>query len=518
MSPNVFIPSKYQKGFFNWLVSGTGSAIVVAVAGSGKTTTIKRALPYIPEHLSVQLFAFNTDAAANLKTAIAEMAAETGRSFANMRAGTFHSACYMAVCRALKKAPREVQTDAGKMRKIARDVLGEAEYEMYGDFVCKLVGYAKGEGIGPLTPDTADAWWKQVSHHDLTLDHEDADEERAIEIARGLLRRSNEESKKGRIDFDDQLYLPLLWKLKLFQNDIVFLDEGQDTNPVRRAIAKLALKPGGRLATFGDPKQGIYGFTGATSDALDVIKQEFNAIELPLTVCYRCDAAIVNHAKRLVPYIEAAPGAGEGVVASAPRDPQTGAATWQTMLAADDAILCRNTAPLIAMAYELLGQGIACRVAGRDIGVGLVNLIKKMKAKGLENLTEKLLAWQEREIAKFTAKGEEQKAEAIRDKVECIETFVAMLDERARTVPALIAKIESLFGEGNVNVLTLSTIHKAKGREWNKVVIIRPDLMPSKWARQDHQFQQELNLIYVAETRARHTLWYDGPVPFEGGL
>jgi len=84
--------------------------------------------------------------------------------------------------------------------------------------------------------------------------------------ARSLIQASNESAKLGMLDFDDQLYLPLLWKLRLFQNDFVFIDEAQDTNPVRRALAKLALRPGGRLIAVGDPRQAIYGFTGASHE------------------------------------------------------------------------------------------------------------------------------------------------------------------------------------------------------------------------------------------------------------
>ena len=46
----------------------------------------------------------------------------------------------------------------------------------------------------------------------------------------------------------------------------------------------------------GDPSQGIYGFRGAGSDAMDLIKSEFDADELPLTVSYRCSTAVVDYA------------------------------------------------------------------------------------------------------------------------------------------------------------------------------------------------------------------------------
>ena len=67
--------------------------------------------------------------------------------------------------------------------------------------------------------------------------------------------------------------------------------------------------------------------------------------------------------------------------------------------------------------------------------------------------------------------------------------------------------------EDNEPTLTLSTCHKAKGREWQRVAILEPELMPSKWARQDWQYQQEQNLIYVAYTRTQSELFIMKPQP-----
>jgi superfamily I DNA/RNA helicase len=57
-------------------------------------------------------------------------------------------------------------------------------------------------------------------------------------------------------------------------------------------------------------------------------------------------------------------------------------------------------------------------------------------------------------------------------------------------------------------VLTLATIHKAKGKEWDNVLVLRPDLMPSRAARQEWQQEEENNLMGVAATRAKLNLIY----------
>jgi len=462
-----FVPSPYQARIFDWVENGRGSAIVNAVAGSGKTTTIVRALSRVP----------NVD-------------------LSQVRAGTFHSVGYNAVTKKLGLRGDRLSPDGAKVRKLLRDRLGELDYSAYGDFVSQLVGLAKGEGIGAIRPDVEGAWYELVAHHDLFLDEENATEARAVELARSALGWSNEVAASGSIDFDDMLYLPLLWKLRLWQNDWVFIDEAQDTNPVRRALAKLALRPGGRLVAVGDDRQAIYGFTGASYDAIDLIRHEFDAVDLPLTVSYRCSRAVVEKAREVVPHVEPAPDAPEGKVHGLSLDEAL------KVLTLHDAILCRNTAPLIELAYGLVARGVGCRVLGREIGAGLVALVKRMRAKGLENLQEKLEAFRDREVAKHTAKGEEGKAEAVSDRVACVLTVVAHLDEASRTVPALVERIESMFSDSN-GVLTLSTQHKAKGREWERVAILDPHRNPSKWARQDWQRLQELNLMYVAWTRAK---------------
>jgi superfamily I DNA/RNA helicase len=54
----------------------------------------------------------------------------------------------------------------------------------------------------------------------------------------------------------------------------------------------------------------------------------------------------------------------------------------------------------------------------------------------------------------------------------------------------------------------LSTIHKAKGLENNRIFFLIPELIPSKFATMDWQYEQEENLRYVAITRAKRELIY----------
>src|SRR6202035_4049275 len=97
-------------------------------------------------------------------------------------------------------------------------------------------------------------------------------------------------------------------------------------------------------------------------------------------------------------------------------------------------------------------------------------------------------------------------AEALADRVDTI--FALM--QGCETIDALKARINAMFVDSDNEprpTLTLSTVHKAKGREWTRVYVLgMHQYMPSKWARQQWQKQQETNLIYVALTRAMSEL------------
>jgi len=78
--------------------------------------------------------------------------------------------------------------------------------------------------------------------------------------------------------------------------------------------------------------------------------------------------------------------------------------------------------------------------------------------------------------------------------------------DRNRGISGLIAIIESMFADNPNGTTTLATVHKSKGMEAPTVYILDKHLMPSKYARQEWQMQQELNLQYVAITRSLDTL------------
>lgn len=179
-----------------------------------------------------------------------------------------------------------------------------------------------------------------------------------------------------------------------------------------------------------------------------------------------------------------------------------------TFASRDSVILCRNSAPCVTFAYGLLQRDIPCIILGRDIGKALTDLVKKMRAVNLEDLREKLGAWNVREADRAEAEGRDP--ERITDQYMCLMFFIRNLDEDSRTIDSLVAKIDLMFTDTATTSgrIVLSTIHKAKGLEYDTVFILDRHLIPSKYAKRPEQVRQERNLMYVAITRAKLDLRY----------
>lgn len=177
---------------------------------------------------------------------------------------------------------------------------------------------------------------------------------------------------------------------------------------------------------------------------------------------------------------------------------------------AGSVILCRNTAPLISFAYSLLHRNIPCRILGRDIGAALIALIKKQRAGNLVELRAALALWYDRELDRCAR--EDLSPERTTDQYQALLTFMNDLGDQVQDVESLLSKIELMFTDdaaGESTKVLLSTVHKAKGLEFSTVFILDfSKLMPSKFATQPWQIQQEKNLIYVAITRSMNTLHY----------
>jgi DNA helicase II / ATP-dependent DNA helicase PcrA len=459
--------SPFQKAIFEHIAQPNNptGAIIEAVAGSGKTTTIVEGIKHIPFGENYIFLAFNKAIAEELKR----------RGVAN--ACTFHSLGYRAL-------PTGTKLDQNKSFRLQDTFLTDEQKEEFGMDMRRLASLAKN--ILVFDYGSQSMLESLIETYDIPT----SDAYTLAKLTVVLLEKMKNERQK--IDFDDMLWHPIIHKHHFETYDNVFVDEAQDTNNLQRHILGKIVR--GKVYAVGDPYQAIYGFRGANFTAMDTLRDFFKCDTLPLHVSYRCPSEVVRAAQHFVPHILSADGAPTGVVRSV-NSPDI------NFFREQNAILCRNTAPLIRLAYQLLANRIACFVAGRDLGKGLTIWIKKLGLTAddsIEVMWQRVDAWKKREEAKPSYS--EQK---VQDKIDCLEA----LAEGHECVGGVLETIDKIFSDNEIGI-RLSTIHRSKGLEWKNVALLRPDLLPSKYARTEEELRQEKNLSYVALTRAQHTFSY----------
>ena len=235
---------------------------------------------------------------------------------------------------------------------------------------------------------------------------------------------------------------------------------------------------------------------------MENLKEHFQCKEMPLTVTYRCPKAVVKMAQNWVSHIQAHESAPEGTVSLE---------TFEQMLQSRDrlngdaAILCRSTRPLVTAAFALIREKVPCRIEGRDIGEQMKKLVLRWRSiSTIAELEDKLEDWLEAETARWVAKKKMAKVQEAEDKVETIKVIMdACREDKRYLITDVVAYIDNIFADNVSGILTLSTIHRSKGREWQRVFWLdRFSTCPSKYATQDWEKIQEANLQYVAATRS----------------
>lgn len=491
-----FIPSEYQQAIFDWIKTGSGDGIVNAVAGAGKTTTLVEAAKLIKTESAIFL-AFNKHIVKGLNKKL---------TTTSVVASTIHSLGYKTLAATINE---RLRPDNRKYSNIARTYirfhqrdLPEPRYSFKFEAQTAIARLADLCRLTLTNPLDDEALTKLVSHYDVQFNHNLT--RFVFDALPSILEDGEEQAREGIIDFTDMIYLPVKWDLSPQTHDWIFVDECQDLN---RAQLELVLKlrsPGGRYLFVGDPHQAIMGFAGADNRSFWNIADRTNATKLPLSICYRCPTSHIKLARDIVPAMKPRDDAPLGSVTDLRRK------DLHKHIEEGDLILCRTTAPLISECIQLIKARIPARVRGRDIGIGLCRLMQNV-AKAYEftyeHAGQHLEEYRKSEVARLKAKdADESRIESINDRIECLQILVSSYPE-ATTVDQLCDEIDELFTNKRASVW-LSTVHRAKGLENNRVFILHPEKLPLRWAtQQDWQFQQEMNLKYVALTRATDELF-----------
>lgn len=487
-----FKPDKYQEVIFKEIIDITispksGRNIVISAnAGTGKTTTIEEATKLIPSNFSVQFVAYNKH--------IAD--AFIPRATKNTKVMTTHKLGYISVIRRMQQDGRKPEVDAYKVHNMVKQMLqneymemGQEEAKTMQPVVVKVVSLLKST----LLPVNQESIEQIIETYN--IDNE-VDHEILTQVCAKVMLKCKQvfgRTDSSTIDFDDQIWLPIVHNLPVTQSDFVFVDETQDLNKAQLELVLKAVKPNGTIVAVGDANQSIYGFRGADTEAMENMITRLNAKVLPLSICYRCPTSHIELAQKYVSSIEPSPYKGVGTIRNIK------VSELQNNVKKGDLVLCRYNAPLVKPCFQLIRNGVKATIRGRDIGEGLIVKVRKTKGTKMIDFLPNLRKDVQKERANLVSVG--KSTEALDDKYD---TLVCLAEECDNT-DELIYRIQTIFSDQE-SAVCFSTIHKAKGIESESVYILQPSLMPSVYAKNCKEIIQEKNLQYISVTRSKNDL------------
>ena len=315
------------------------------------------------------------------------------------------------------------------------------------------------------------------------------------------------------------IYIPVKFNLNIpVKPKYLAVDECQDLNLLQHKFIDNLIAQGDvqKWIAVGDRNQSIYGFTGAYPESFDKFLSKDNVQEFPLDVNYRCAKGIVEQSNKVYD-VMVAHKTEPGIVLKfdlgkfdtlAPTEEQDNflKKTFADISKYKDTlVICRNKKPLFNFYFTLLERDVPVQIMGEDILASVIKLIKPYRQVDIRRIDEIV----SQEIAEFEEKAttNEEQAKLFYMK-ETYANFYIVANKLCTPYQKgeeLIASFEKLF-EDKTNAVTLCSIHKSKGLEAKRVIILNESLIPSQFAKKPSQIIQETNLKYVARTRAQEEL------------
>ena len=487
----AFAPTPEQQAAID-LVSGadnTESVAVRALAGTGKTTTLRMIAEANPEKRFTYL-AFNRSIADEAKATMPD----------NVSASTVHSLAARSVMtrqlwNRLNGTRRMKSSEIADVLGISGPWLGQdnegGTLELHPYFqagltmrairrFCQTADQVPGARHVPTVPG-------------LDMPNEYTNNNDLAEWLEQYVRKAWADitDPQGRIRFEHSHYLKM-WQLQfpMIDTDVVLFDEAQDANPV---MASIVAFQDCRKVYVGDQYQQIYTWTGAV-DAMQKIGAEHSAT---LTNSFRFGPQVAGAGNRILAMLGAdvkLAGLGaEGHVAYTIAE-QERSNPYQH--AGDShCYLARTNAAVIRRAMQELDAGGRPAVAGgtRDITSFAEAAVALQSGRRTSHP----------ELAAFDSWGAVQRYVDEDELGSDLKLMVTVIDDfGARTI---IDKLGRDVKEHQATMV-VSTAHKAKGREWDHVTLAS-DFDKAQGTTEDADTaEEELRLLYVAATRAQSTL------------
>lgn len=488
-----YTPSIYQEAIFDFVEHGIGNGAIRAYAGSGKTATMIAAMKLVDPLKKILFLAFNKAIETEIKFKVA--------NYPNCEVKTLHSLGYSIINSNLRVKP---QISSSKYSNYLKNELGGYipqglygnSYKKYINNINNLLKFSRLNLCQSLNEieNIADIYGLMLieNEHEMVL--------KLMEYGKNDL---------SIIDYTDMVWLPneLDMDSKFYKYDWIFNDEVQDYSIAFVNLMKRCIKRGGRYIVCGDENQAINQFAGASSTAFLDLYNGPKTTQFELPISYRCDKSIIKLAQRFVPGIMTREEVGEGLIRRE---------TLIKDIKPNDMVLCRLNSPLYMCYSRLMDLNIPCYIKGKEGELDelkkLIDTYKEGENLGLDwkenglfpNLYKALIEERNSYIENGYDNIEAINSQSVQYLYDNIQSLIA-IGRKCQTVSELKHRLENIFIEIE-NGVCLSTIHKAKGLEADTVHIICPSLMPMKNTVTPIEEQQEQNLIYVAYTRAKHTL------------
>ena len=535
----AFEPTSAQRAIYEFVEHGTGNGIIDAVAGAGKTTTLMGCVEHIPNIKDVLYCAFNT----SIRKEIQKKFHERGLSVA---VKTIHSLGFQIL-----RSSFQAKLDIKKYRKIIENTdffeslvsefdqlldihnfLSIAQIKALQERGSELSWDEKNalnesssfvkESISRLLAindkyrltlcETSFSGYKEMVDHFRLLDDDYSDEELEIYITlhKKLLKEGNSIATSDKIiDYTDMLYLPTLLQLaSKVQYGFVFVDECQDLSRAQLAIVSKYVRPGGRVLAVGDPFQSIYGFAGADADSFENVRKAFDCQPLMLTDCFRCPQSVISLAQTIRPDINGFKkevGVRQFLENRFVLD----------SLRAGDLVICRHRRPLLSLAMKLVNREIRIHLHPDEVEEFIGDYMRYFRP------SELLKTLSEESIEKFLDVVKERNIKQIHrdcDNVDAVLRDMKIKEEtqllsesleffrkkfgewQLNTIKSILLRLKELMSYLGDDAIKISTIHRAKGLENDRVFILEYNKLPIRRLLEWENIQ-ERNLHYVAVTR-----------------
>ncbi|BDP44304.1 hypothetical protein DAETH_42730 (plasmid) [Deinococcus aetherius] len=484
--PRHFTPQ--QRAFVGAVRDTERHLVLRATAGSGKTTTLAEAAWHLDTARPVMYFAYNKHAVTDVGPRLPP----------RVSASTLHAYGLRVLCR---ERSASLDVDEDKSLRLAGVVYAEERVE-------RRVLRAAARAWDAAREQALDG---DAHEDDLVAEWPQEQGVGALRrVLHGMKRLSLHDWQTGGLpDFTDFLWLPLELGYADGTLGVALVDEAQDLTPLRQRFVTHLLglngndSRAGRLIAVGDPEQAIYTYAGADPQGLWRLAERLGAQELPLSVSFRCPTSHVQLARNASTFIQAAPQARTGTVEHLAAETAT--------YARGDVILSRLNAPLVRAALLLMTQDVSVNIRGRDLAARLEAAAqdafpRPFTKDGIKDLVDVLYEKRAAPLVKKAREGDLAAKKALgelKDLCACLR----LLALRAANVAGGTASIMDVMGvlrglyHEDADVL-LSTVHRAKGLEWERVTLLYPELMPSPHGDPE----EERCVLFVGLTRAKDTL------------